>query len=139
MPKGIRKMSKNSLFCTISRIVLTLALLTCFLFLSVNLSSTLERYILLSTALFSIGIYGLTASRNVIRVLMSIELLLNAVNVNLVAFSSFVDPLEIKGQVFAIFVMAIAAAEAAIALAIILAIYRNTTSIDMEDFANLKW
>ena len=70
---------------------------------------------------------------------MSIKLLLNAVNVNLVAFSSFVDPLEIKGQVFAIFVMAIAAAEAAIALAIILAIYRNTTSIDMEDFANLKW
>ncbi len=114
-------------------------LLGFFLFLAVRLESSLERYILLSLALFSIGIYGLTSSRNVIRVLMSIELLLNAVNVNLVAFSRFVDPLELKGQVFAIFVMAIAAAEAAIALAIILAIYRNTGSIDMEDFATLKW
>ncbi len=110
-----------------------------FLFLAIRLESSLERYILLSLALFSIGIYGLTSSRNVIRVLMSIELLLNAVNVNLVAFSRFVDPLELKGQVFAIFVMAIAAAEAAIALAIILAIYRNTSSIDMEDFSTLKW
>lgn len=110
-----------------------------FLYLSVNLSSTLERYIILSTALFSIGIYGLIASRNVIRILMSIELLLNAVNINLVAFSSYVDPLEIKGQIFALFVMAIAAAEAAIALAIILAIYRNMSSVDMEDFASLKW
>lgn len=110
-----------------------------FLYLSVNLSSTLERYIILSTALFSIGIYGLIASRNVIRILMSIELLLNAVNINLVAFSSYIDPLEIKGQIFALFVMAIAAAEAAIALAIILAIYRNMSSVDMEDFASLKW
>ncbi len=115
------------------------SLLGYFLYLSVNLTSTLERYILLSIALFSIGIYGLIASRNVIRVLMSIELLLNAVNINLVAFSTYIDPLEIKGQVFALFVMAIAAAEAAIALAIILAIYRNMSSVDMEDFASLKW
>ena len=115
------------------------SLLGYFLYLSVNLTSTLERYILLSTALFSIGIYGLIASRNVIRILMSIELLLNAVNINLVAFSTYIDPLEIKGQVFALFVMAIAAAEAAIALAIILAIYRNMSSVDMEDFASLKW
>ena len=114
-------------------------LLGYFLYLSVNLTSTLERYILLSTALFSIGIYGLIASRNVIRILMSIELLLNAVNINLVAFSTYIDPLEIKGQIFALFVMAIAAAEAAIALAIILAIYRNMSSVDMEDFASLKW
>jgi len=114
-------------------------LLGYFLYLSVNLTSALERYIILSTALFSIGIYGLIASRNVIRILMSIELLLNAVNINLVAFSSYIDPLEIKGQIFALFVMAIAAAEAAIALAIILAIYRNMSSVDMEDFASLKW
>ena len=114
-------------------------LLGYFIYLSVNLTSTLERYILLSTALFSIGIYGLIASRNVIRILMSIELLLNAANINLVAFSSYIDPLEIKGQIFALFVMAIAAAEAAIALAIILAIYRNMSSVDMEDFASLKW
>ena len=114
-------------------------LLGYFLYLSVNLNSTLERYILLSTALFSIGIYGLISSRNVIRILMSIELLLNAVNINLVAFSTYIDPLEIKGQIFALFVMAIAAAEAAIALAIILAIYRNMSSVDIEDFASLKW
>lgn len=114
-------------------------LLAYFLYLAVHLSSTLEKYILLSLALFSIGIYGLTTSRNVIRILMSIELLLNAVNINLVAFAGFVDPLDIKGQIFAIFVMAIAAAEAAVALAIILAIYRNKSSIDMEDFVSLKW
>ena len=114
-------------------------LLGYFLYLSVDLNSTLEKYILLSTALFSIGIYGLISSRNVIRVLMSIELLLNAVNINLVAFSTYIDPLEIKGQVFALFVMAVAAAEAAIALAIILAIYRNMSSVDVEDFASLKW
>ena len=65
--------------------------------------------------------------------------MLNAVNINLVAFSSYVDPLEIKGQVFAIFVMAIAASEAAVALAIMLAIYRNMSSVDMEDFSTLKW
>ena len=115
------------------------SLLAYFLYLAVNLTSSLERYILLSTALFSIGIYGLVSSRNVIRILMSIELLLNAVNINLVAFSTYIDPLEIKGQVFALFVMAVAAAEAAIALAIILAIYRNMSSVDMEDFASLKW
>ena len=114
-------------------------LLAYFLYLSVNLTSALERYILLSTALFSIGLYGLISLRNVIRILMSIELLLNAVNINLVAFSTYIDPLEIKGQIFALFVMAIAAAEAAIALAIILAIYRNMSSVDIEDFASLKW
>lgn len=114
-------------------------LLGYFLFMASNLHSGLERYILLSIALFSIGIYGLTSSRNVIRILMSIEILLNAVNINLVAFSSYVDPLEVRGQVFAIFVMAIAAAEAAIALAIILAIYRNSSSVDIEDFSTLKW
>ncbi len=115
------------------------SLLGYFLYLSVNLTSTLERYVLLSIALFSIGIYGLIASRNVIRILMSIELLLNAANINLVGFSTYIDPLEIKGQIFALFVMAIAAAEAAIALAIILAIYRNMSSVDVEDFASLKW
>lgn len=121
------------------KVLIVGVLLTYFLFTAVKLQSGLERYILLSIALFSIGIYGLTSSRNVIRILMSIEVLLNAVNINLVAFSTFSDPLEIRGQVFALFVMAIAAAEAAIALAIILAIYRNSFSVDIEDFADLKW
>ena len=130
-------MHKN--LSNILKIFIVTILLTYFLYLAVNLTSNLERYLLLSLALFSTGIYGLTASRNVIRVLMSIELLLNAVNVNLVAFSNYIDPLEIKGQIFAIFVMAIAASEAVIALAIILALYRNMSSIDMEDFSTLKW
>ena len=132
-------MSKKDLPSIIFRVLVTAILLGGFLYLAVNVGSGLNRYILLSLALFSVGIYGITSSRNVIRVLMSIELLFNAVNVSLVSFSSFVDPLEIKGQVFAIFVMAIAAAEAAVALAIILAIYRNTSSVDMEDFSTLKW
>ena len=129
-------MSQNS---QAFKIFLALTFLATFLSIAVNLSLPLERYILLSIALFSVGIYGLTASRNVIRVLMSIELLLNAVNINFIAFSNYVDASEIKGQIFAVFVMAVAAAEAAIALAIILAIYRNMSSIDMEDFVNLKW
>ena len=124
---------------SILKVFLIGTLLGYFLYLAINLTSSLERYILLSTALFSIGIYGLISSRNVIRILMSIEILLNAVNINLVAFSTYIDPLEIKGQIFALFVMAIAAAEAAIALAIILAIYRNMSSVDVEDFASLKW
>ncbi len=132
-------MPTKSMMSVFNRLLITGFLLAYFLFLSVNLQPGLKRYILLSVALFSVGVYGLTSSRNVIRVLMSIELLLNAVNINFVSFASFTDPLEIKGQVFAIFVMAIAAAEAAVALAIILAIYRNMASVDMEDFANLTW
>lgn len=130
--------SKQNMLAVLKLSVCVILLLY-FFYLAMNLSSELERYILLGIVLFSIGIYGLTAARNVIRVLMSIELLLNAVNVNLVAFSSFVDPIEIKGQVFALFVMAVAASEAAVALAIVLAIYRNMSSVDIEDFASLKW
>ena len=99
----------------------------------------LEYYLLLAAALFCIGIYGLVTSRNVIRVLMSIELLLNAVNLNLMAFSNYLDPATATGQVFAVFVISIAAAESAVGLAIILAIYRNRDTVDMEAFNLLKW
>jgi len=99
----------------------------------------LQYFLLLAAALFCIGIYGLITSRNAVRVLMSIELLLNAVNLNLMAFSSYLDPLEIKGQVFTVFVITVAAAEAAVGLAIILAIYRNRDTVDMEQFNLLKW
>lgn len=99
----------------------------------------LEYYLLLAAALFCIGIYGLITSRNAVRVLMSIELMLNAVNINLMGFSNFLDPTEIKGQIFTIFVITVAAAEAAVGLAIILAIYRNRETIDMEQFNLLKW
>lgn len=99
----------------------------------------LQYFLLLSAALFCIGIFGLITSRNAVRVLMSIELLLNSVNLNLMGFSNYLDPGEIKGQVFAVFVITIAAAESAVGLAIILAIYRNRDTIDMEKFNLLKW
>lgn len=104
-----------------------------------QLQLQLEYFLLLGAALFCIGIYGLVTSRNAVRVLMSIELLLNAVNINLMGFSNYLDPGEIKGQVFAVFVITIAAAESAVGLAIILAIYRNRDTIDMEKFNLLKW
>ena len=94
---------------------------------------------LLGAALFCIGIYGLVTSRNAVRVLMSIELMLNAVNLNLMGFSNFLDAGEIKGQIFTVFVITVAAAEAAVGLAIVLAIYRNRDTIDMEQFNLLKW
>ncbi|MFQ3617681.1 MAG: NADH-quinone oxidoreductase subunit NuoK [Cyanobacteriota bacterium] len=99
----------------------------------------LQYFLLLAAALFCIGIYGLVTSRNAIRVLMSIELLLNSVNLNLMAFSNFLDPSAVKGQVFTVFVIAIAAAEAAVGLAIVLSIYRNRDTVDMEQFNLLKW
>ncbi|ACA98927.1 NADH-quinone oxidoreductase subunit K [Picosynechococcus sp. PCC 7003] len=99
----------------------------------------LEYILVLAAALFCIGIYGLVTSRNAVRVLMSIELLLNSVNLNFMGFSNFLDPGEIKGQVFTVFVLTVAAAEAAVGLAIILAIYRNRNTIDMEQFNLLKW
>jgi NAD(P)H-quinone oxidoreductase subunit 4L len=99
----------------------------------------LNLFLLLAALLFCIGIYGLITSRNAVRVLMSIELLLNAVNINLLAFSNYLDGQMIKGQVFAVFVITVAAAEAAVGLAIILSIYRNRETVDMERFNLLKW
>ncbi len=99
----------------------------------------LEYFLLIAAALFCIGIYGLITSRNAVRVLMSIELMLNAVNLNLMCFSNFLDPQGMKGQLFTIFVITVAAAEAAVGLAIILAIYRNRDTVDMEQFNLLKW
>lgn len=99
----------------------------------------LQYFLVLAAALFCIGIFGLVTSRNAVRVLMSIELMLNAVNLNLMAFSNYVDGAIIKGQVFTVFVITVAAAEAAVGLAILLAIYRNRNTIDMEQFNLLKW
>ena len=93
----------------------------------------------LAALLFAIGLYGMVVSRNAVRVLMSIELMLNAVNINLVAFARYIDPVHVRGQIFAIFILTVAAAEAAVGLAIVLSIYRNTSSVDMENFNILKW
>lgn len=100
---------------------------------------SLEHFLILSAFLFVIGLYGVLARRNGVLVLMSIELMLQAVNVNFVAFAMFLDPLRAMGQVLAIFVICIAAAEVALALAILLRIYRNRASINLDDIDLMKW
>ena len=102
-------------------------------------SIPLQGFLIVSSILFCIGIWGLLNSRNAVRVLMSIELMLNAVNLNLMAFSAYVDNNLIQGQVFSIFVITVAAAEAAVGLAILLSLYRNRVTVDMESFNLLKW
>jgi len=99
----------------------------------------LESVLLLSAYLFCLGIYGLVTSRNMIKALICLELMLNGVNINFIAFSNYLDPVYIKGQVFVIFIIAIAAAEAAIGLAIILNVYRNRNSTRIDQFDLLKW
>ena len=99
----------------------------------------LEHALIIGAYLFCIGIYGLITSRNMVRALMSLELMLNGVNVNLVTFSNYLDPEQLKGQTFALFIIAIAAAEAAIGLAIVLNIYRNRNSVRIDQFNLLKW
>lgn len=96
----------------------------------------LNEFLILSAFLFCTGVYGALARRNAVLVLMSIELILNAVNVNLVAFGAFRNSLA--GQVFALFVIAVAAAEVGIGLAIVLLIYRNRRSIDLDEVDLMK-
>nr|QWW92321.1 NADH-plastoquinone oxidoreductase subunit 4L [Rhaphidolejeunea foliicola] len=99
----------------------------------------LEHILNLSAFIFCLGLFGLITSRNMVRALMCLELVLNAVNINLVTFSNFVDKVQLKGEIFSIFIIAIAAAEATIGLAIVLAIYRNRKSTRIDQFDLLKW
>ena len=103
------------------------------------LSAGLDQYLVLSAVLFCIGLFGVLTQRNVIRIIMCIEIMLNAVNISLIAFSSYVTPVILTGQLFAIFVMVVAAAEVAVGIAIIFAAYRNRESVDIENFNILKW
>ncbi len=103
------------------------------------MSLGLEHYLVLAAILFAIGLYGALAKRNAIIILMCIELMLNAVNITLVAFSRYVVPAMLTGQVFAIFVIVVAAAEVAVGVAIILAIYRGLESIDATKINLMKW
>ncbi len=96
----------------------------------------LNQFLLLGAVLFCLGVYGVLVRRNAVLVLMSIELILNAVNINLVAFGAWQG--SIVGGVFALFVIAIAAAEVGVGLAIVLLIYRNRRSVDLDDIAELK-
>ncbi len=103
------------------------------------MSVGLEHYLILSAILFSIGLYGALAKRNAVVILMSIELMLNAVNIAMVAFSRYIVPVLLTGQVFALFIIVVAAAEAAVGLAIIMAIYRNRETIDVTKINLMKW
>ncbi len=96
----------------------------------------LNQFLLLGAVLFSIGVYGVLVRRNGVLVLMSIELILNAVNINLIAFGAYNESLS--GQVFALFVIAVAAAEVGVGLAIVLLIYRNLDSPDLDRVDQLK-
>lgn len=98
----------------------------------------LSWWLTVSAALFSIGVFGALTRRNAIGILMAIELVLNAVNINLVAFWRYIAPTNIEGQIFAIIVITVAAAEAAVGLAIVIAVYRRRGSADVEELDILK-
>ena len=97
----------------------------------------LSYYLTLGAVLFVIGVVGVLIRKNIIIILLSIELMLNAANINFVAFSHYLQ--DITGQVFVFFVMTVAAAEVAIGLAIIIALYRNRSTINVEDISLMKW
>lgn len=100
---------------------------------------TVAPILVLAALLFSLGVYGLLARRNAVLVLLAIELMLNAVNINLVAFEAMLRDSLATGQVFAIFVITVAAAEVGIGLAIVLLIFRNRATANIDDFSLMKW
>jgi NADH-quinone oxidoreductase subunit K len=99
----------------------------------------LWMFLTVAAGLFCIGAFGVLARRNAVAVLMGVELMLNAVNINLVAFWRFETPLNMSGQAFAAFVFVVAAAEAAVGLAIIISVYRNRRSVTVDDVDLLRW
>lgn len=100
---------------------------------------TIIQFVILGAALFALGAYGLMVRRNLVLVLLSVELMLASVNLNLVAFESMLVTSELLGQVFAIFVITVAAAEVGIGLAIILMIFRNRQSANADDLTLMRW
>ena len=99
----------------------------------------LEHFIMLSGVLFSIGVYGVLARRNAVLILMSVELMLNAVSINMVAFAVYTAPTLFIGVIFAIFVITIAAAEVGLALAIVLRVFRNRGTANVDEVNTLRW
>jgi NADH-quinone oxidoreductase subunit K len=99
----------------------------------------LSWWLIAAAALFCIGLYGVLSRKNAIAVLMGIELMLNAVNINLVAFWRYITPQALIGQVFAIFVITVAAAEAAVGLAIIIAAYRRRDTVVVDELDIMRW
>jgi NADH:ubiquinone oxidoreductase subunit K len=103
------------------------------------MSIPLSWYLILAAALFCIGLFGVLSRRNAIAILLGIELMLNAVNINLVAFWRYRDPAQMAGQVFAVIVFAVAAAEVAVGLALIISVYRRSNTIVADDIDLMKW
>jgi NADH-quinone oxidoreductase subunit K len=100
---------------------------------------SLMHFVILSVILFSIGIFGVLTRRNAIGILMSLELIFNAININMVAFSKFLTPDNIYGEIFTIFIITVATAESVLGLAIILAIYRMRQKIYADEMNLMKW
>ncbi|XVJ50793.1 MAG: NADH-quinone oxidoreductase subunit NuoK [Vampirovibrio sp.] len=98
---------------------------------------SLHQYLGVATFLFGIGFAGVVSSRHLIRTLMCLELMLNAVNLVFVSINNSINPSDVSGQIFAIFILTISAAEAAVGLAIVLALFKNTASVDVETFKQL--
>jgi NAD(P)H-quinone oxidoreductase subunit 4L len=99
----------------------------------------LSQYLALGAIIFVVGLFGVLTRRNAIGILISIEIMLGAVSLNLVAFSRFVETRTLNGQVFSVFVMTVAAGEAAVGLALILALYKNIRAVFADKFNILKW
>ena len=99
----------------------------------------LSWYLILSAGLFSIGLFGVLARKNAIAILMSIELMLNAVNINLLAFWRYFTPEQVSGAVFAAMVFVVAAAEVAVGLALVLSVYRRRKTVSADELTLLKW
>ena len=98
----------------------------------------IQHIIVVSTLMFFIGVYGFMSRKNLITMLMSVELMLNSININFVAFNKYLHPENMQGHFYSLFIIAIAAAEAAVAIAIIINLYRNLHSIDVEDVNKMK-
>jgi NADH:ubiquinone oxidoreductase subunit K len=104
-----------------------------------GLDLKLIYFLIIGAVLFIIGLYGVLTRRHLVHILLSIELILNAVLINLVAFSSFTTPEKMTGQMFAVFVIVVAACEVGVGLAIILSVYRKRKSVDVNNMNILKW
>jgi NADH-quinone oxidoreductase subunit K len=103
------------------------------------MSVPLSWYLILAALLFSIGLFGVLARRNAIAILLGIELMLNAVNINLVAFWRYLNPADMAGQAFAVIVFAVAAAEVAVGLALIISVYRRRKTVVADEIDLLRW
>jgi NAD(P)H-quinone oxidoreductase subunit 4L len=98
-----------------------------------------NQFLVISSALFAMGTYGLLVRRNIVLILLSVELMLNAVNINLIAFESMIRSADATGQIFSIFIITVAAAEVGIGLAIVLMIFRNRKSANVDELNLMRW